>query len=87
MDATGKGRVTTRRRPEWTHDPERVGVYTLVTILIGWLVAMFAIQGVMIADHGYGLWLTSNPRIPHSIVKQIGVGNNIQAMMNATNKP
>ena len=87
IDAAGEYRSGGWRRPAWTRDGERVGIYLLITILIGWIIAMLAIQFVLVAQHGYGLAWTNKPHVPAAIVKQIGVGDNIKAMQKATNKP
>jgi hypothetical protein len=48
---------------------------------------MLTIQGVVVARHGYGLGVGGGQHVPASIVKQIGVGNNLDKMMQATNRP
>jgi hypothetical protein len=78
------------RRPErwgWTRDRERMGIYLLIGFLAVWLATMLTITGVMVAQHGYGLGIGGGQHVPQSIVKQIGVGDNLQRMMEATNKP
>jgi len=72
----------------WTHDRERVGIYMLVALLAAWLVTMLTIQAVVVINHhGWGLGIGGNQHVPPSLVRQIGVGDNLQKMMEATNKP
>jgi hypothetical protein len=64
---------------------ERRAIYALIVFLVGWIVVMLAIQIVEgINSHvGFGV----NQHVPASLVRQIGVGDNLQKMMNATNRP
>lgn len=86
---TGEGRPRSRGLPlpAWARDGERLAIYLLVLFLAAWLLTMLTIQGVVVARHGYGLGVGGGQHVPASIVKQIGVGNNLDKMMQATNRP
>jgi hypothetical protein len=88
-DATINDQQKPRSRalPAWAHDRERVAIYLLIAFLAAWLVTMLVIQGVVIARHGYGLGIGGGQHVPPAIVRQIGVGDNLEKMMKATNKP
>jgi hypothetical protein len=64
---------------------ERTAIYLLITFLAGWILVMLTIQGVQIAQNHVGLGL--HQHVPRNIVQQIGVGNDFDQMMKATNKP
>ena len=64
-----------------------MGIYLMIGFLAAWLVTMLTITAVMVVRHGYGLGIGGGQHVPASIVKQIGVGDNLQKMMEATNKP
>jgi hypothetical protein len=81
------GGADKREHWRWTRDRERMGIYLLIGFLAVWLATMLTITGVMVVQHGYGLGIGGGQHVPHSIVKQIGVGDNLQKMMEATNKP
>jgi hypothetical protein len=89
-DVSPRGASTTwrSRATGWTGDGERVGVYLLVGFLAVWLITMVTIQFVMVAQHGYGLGreFGQKPHVPNEIVKRIGVGNNIETMIDKTKK-
>jgi hypothetical protein len=69
----------------YKRDPERLAIYLLIIFLGGWIAVMLAIQGVEIARDHVGLGF--HQHVPASIVRQIGVGDNLTKMMAATNKP
>jgi hypothetical protein len=75
------------RLPAWCQDRERMAIYLLVGFLAVWLLTMLVIQGVVAARHGYGLGIEGHQHVPAALVKQIGVGDNLDKMMKATNKP
>ena len=87
VTADDGGGVAKRRRPAWIEDRERMGIYLMIGFLATWLVTMLTITAVMVVQHGYGLGIGGGQHVPASIVNQIGVGDNLQRMMEATNKP
>jgi hypothetical protein len=76
-----------RERWAWTHDNERLGIYLLIFVLAAWFITMATITGILCIQHGYGLGIFDHQHVPTAIVKQIGVGDNLQKMMEATNRP
>lgn len=88
MAVTTDGSAADRRgRWAWAHANERLGIYLLIGFIAAWLVTMLTITAVMVVQHGYGLGIGGGQHVPESIVKEIGVGNNLERMMEATNKP
>jgi hypothetical protein len=70
---------------ESLRDPERLAIYLLIFFLAGWIVVMLTIQGVEIANDHVGLGF--HQHVPPGLVRQIGVGDNLGRMMEATNRP
>jgi hypothetical protein len=68
-------------------DRERLAIYLMILFLLGWLFVMFTIQVVVSLQDGVGLPPFQHQHVPSYVVEDIGVGNNLQKMMNATNKP
>jgi hypothetical protein len=64
---------------------ERLAIYALIVFLLGWIVVMLAIQTAQGIHYGVGFGF--HQRVPSSIVRQIGVGDNLEKMMKATNRP
>ena len=64
---------------------ERRAIYALIVFLLGWIVVMLSIQ--VIQGLHYHVGFGFHQHVPASIVRQIGVGDNLDKMMNATNKP
>ena len=64
---------------------ERLAIYGLIVFLLGWIVVMLAIQTIQGIHYGVGFGF--HQHVPASIVRQIGVGDNLEKMMKATNKP
>jgi hypothetical protein len=86
-DRGGHRDVGSRAPRRGARDGERTAIYLLIGFLAAWLVTMLVIQAVLIARHGYGSGIGGGQHVPKEIVKQIGVGNNLENMMKATNKP
>ena len=70
-----------------TADRQRLGVYLVTTITVGWLVLMVSLQFVQAARHGYGSGFGDGGRIPPAIVRQAGVGVDRQAIADVLNEP
>ena len=64
---------------------ERSAIYALIVFLLGWIAVMLTIQLVQARHFHVGLGF--HQHVPASIVRQIGVGNNLEKMMKATNRP
>ncbi|MHB8690988.1 MAG: hypothetical protein ACYDHH_07045 [Solirubrobacteraceae bacterium] len=64
---------------------ERLAIYALIVFLVGWIVVMLAIQIVEGIEFHVGFGF--HQHMPAPLVRQIGVGDSLQKMMQATNRP
>jgi hypothetical protein len=85
MGASSTDHGSARLRGLWAHDRERLAIYLMIVFLFGWIIVMLAIQGVEASEYHVGLGF--HQHVPQSIVNQIGVGDSLEKMMRATNKP
>lgn len=80
--SNGKSRS---RWTAWWYDHEKSAVYLMTAFLFTWLAIVVAVQFSLVAKND-GLGVTKQHRVPAELVERVGVGDDFQRIMDATNK-
>jgi len=77
-----------KSRPRWIawwYDDEKSAVYLMTAFLFAWLAIIVVIQFSLVVKND-GLGVTKQHRVPADVVERVGVGDDFQKIMDATNK-
>ncbi|MGH9036937.1 MAG: hypothetical protein ACRD0O_14335 [Acidimicrobiia bacterium] len=65
----------------------RLGTRLMLAFTVGWFLTMITLQFVQASQHGYGSGFGDGGRVPPEVVEQVGVGDDVEALVQTTSRP